>query len=83
MIPLSISFLNPKMLGFLFSTKNSLPGDIRKIKLKKTVKNLIDELRNSKGLRPGSKGCSVHMDYWQHLSLGDLEQNEFLPKSKS
>ena len=23
------------------------------------------------------------MDYWQHLSLGDLEQNEFLPKSKS
>ena len=83
MIPLSISFLNPKMLGFLFSPKNSLPGDIRKIKLKKTVKNLIDELRNSRGLRPGSKGCSVHMDYWQHLSLGDLEQNEFLPKSKS
>ena len=23
------------------------------------------------------------MDYWQYLSLGDLEQNEFLPKSKS
>ena len=40
MIPLSISFLNPKILGFLFSTKNSLPGDIRKIKLQKTVGNL-------------------------------------------
>ena len=33
-----------------------------------------------KGLRPGSKVCSEHMDDWQYLSLGDLEQNEFSTK---
>ena len=36
----------------------------------------------SRGLRPGSKVCSEHMYDWQYLSLGDLEQNEFLPTSK-
>ena len=33
-----------------------------------------------RGLRPGSKVCSEHMNDWQYLSLGDLEQNEFFPK---
>ena len=37
----------------------------------------------SRGLRPGSKVCSEHMNDWQYLSLGDQEQNEFFPKSKS
>ena len=37
----------------------------------------------SRGLRPGSKVCSENMNDWQYLSLGDLEQNEFFPKSKS
>ena len=27
--------------------------------------------------------CSEHMNDWQYLSLGDQEQNEFFPKSKS
>ena len=30
-----------------------------------------------KGLRPGLKVCSEHMNDWQYLSLGDLEQDEF------
>ena len=29
---------------------------------------------------PGSKVCSEHMNDWQYLSPGDLEQNEFSPK---
>jgi len=33
--------------------------------------------------RPDSKVCSEHMIDWQYLSLGDLAQNEFFPKSKS
>ena len=33
-----------------------------------------------KGLRPGPKVCSEHMNDWQYLWLGDLEQNEFSPK---
>ena len=33
-----------------------------------------------KGLRAGPKVCSEHMNDWQYLSLGDLEQNEFSPK---
>ena len=37
----------------------------------------------SRVLRPGSKVCSENMNDWQYLSLGDLEQNEFFPKSKS
>ena len=37
----------------------------------------------SEGLRPGSKACSENMNDWQYLSLGDLEQNAFFPKSKS
>ena len=31
----------------------------------------------SRGLRPGLKVCSEHMNDWQYLSLGDLEQDEF------
>ena len=27
-----------------------------------------------RGLWPGSKVCSEHMNDWQYLSLGDLEQ---------
>ena len=37
----------------------------------------------SRGLRPGSKMCSEQMNNWQYLSIGDLEQNELFPKSKS
>ena len=37
----------------------------------------------SRGLRPGSKVCSEHKNDWQYLSLGDLQQNKFFPKSKS
>ena len=29
LIPLSIAFLNPKMLGFLFSTKNSVTWEVK------------------------------------------------------
>ena len=31
----------------------------------------------SRGLRPGSKVHSEHLNDWQYLSLGDLEQTEF------
>ena len=34
-------------------------------------------------IRPGSKMCFEHMNNWQYLSLGDLEQNELFSKSKS
>ena len=46
-IPLSITFSSPKVLGFLFSTKNSLTLEVKceKINLKKTVGNLLDKLR--------------------------------------
>ena len=37
----------------------------------------------SRGSRLGSKVCSEHMNDWQYLSLGHLEQNEFFPKTKS
>ena len=37
----------------------------------------------SRSLRPGSKECSEHKNDWQYLSLGDLQQNELFPKSKS
>ena len=47
LIPLSIIFSNPKVLGFLFSTKNSLTQEVKceKINFKKTVGNLLDKLR--------------------------------------
>ena len=34
----------------------------------------------SRGLRPGLKVCSEHINDWQYLSLGDLEQDDFFPK---
>ena len=37
----------------------------------------------SRGLIRRSKVCSQHMNDWQYLSLGNLEQKEFFPKSKS
>ena len=37
----------------------------------------------SRGLRPGSKVCSEHMNDWQFLSLGDLELKEIFPESIS
>ena len=37
----------------------------------------------SRGLRPGSKVSSEHMNDWQYLLLGDLEQNEVFSKGKS
>ena len=43
LIPLSITFLNPKILGFLFSMKNGLTWEVNaKIKLQKSVRNLLD-----------------------------------------
>ena len=39
--------------------------------------------RTTRSLRPGSKVCSDYMNDRQCLTLGDLEQNEFFPKSKS
>ena len=33
----------------------------------------------SRGLRPGSKVCSEHMNDWRHLSLRDLVQREIFP----
>ena len=36
-----------------------------------------------KGVIRRSKVCSEHMNDWQYLSLGNLEQKEFFPKSKS
>ena len=38
----------------------------------------VSQYAFSRGLRPGSKVCSE-----RYLSLGDLEENEFFPKSKS
>ena len=38
-------------------------------------KNIPVRFSNSRGLRPGSKVCSEHMNDWQYLSLGDLKQN--------
>ena len=43
LIPLSIAFLNPKILGFLFL--RNLGGKMPKIKLHKIVGNLLDKLR--------------------------------------
>ena len=42
-VHLSITFLNPKILGFLFPTKNSIAWGVNceKIKLQKIVGNLI------------------------------------------
>ena len=38
------------------------------------------DILNSRDLRPGSKVCSEHMNDWQYLSQGDLEQTEFFPQ---
>ena len=43
LIPLSITFLNPKILGFFFPTKNSLTWEVKcenLIKLEKIVEDL-------------------------------------------
>ena len=46
LITLSIPFLNPKILGFRFSHKNSLTWEVSvKIKLQKIVGDLLDKLR--------------------------------------
>ena len=47
LFPLSITFLNPTILGFLFSTKKSpnLGCEMGKIKLQKIVGNLSGKLR--------------------------------------
>ena len=44
---------------------------------------LGDSIVYSRGLRSGSKMCSENINKWQYLSLGNLEQNELFPKSKS
>ena len=36
----------------------------------------------SRGLRAGSIVLSERLNDWRYLSLTDLEQNEFFPKSK-
>ena len=47
LIPLSITFLNPKILGFHFSTKKSLAvGEkCEKLNFKNSLRNLLDKLR--------------------------------------
>ena len=48
MIPLSITFLNPKILDFLLSLYEKQPdlgSEMRKIKLQKIVVNLLEKLR--------------------------------------
>ena len=47
LIPLPITFLNPKILGFLFLRKisYSLGSEMWKIKLQKIVGNLLGKLR--------------------------------------
>ena len=45
LIPLSIIFLNPKVLGFLFSMKNRLTWGVKCGKLNYSVGNLLVELR--------------------------------------
>ena len=46
LILLSITFLNLKILGFPFSTKNSLTWEVKcEIRLQKIVGNLLDKLR--------------------------------------
>ena len=42
-----------------------------------------DRQHVSRGLWPGSKVCSEHMNDWQYLLLGGLKQHEFFPKIKS
>ena len=44
---------------------------------------LGDSIVYSRSLRPGSKMCSDNINKWLYLSLGNLEQNELFPKSKS
>ena len=45
-IPLAITFLHLKILGFLFPTKSSLTwGEMSKTKLQKIAGNLLDKLR--------------------------------------
>ena len=44
---------------------------------------LGDSIVYSRGLRSGSKMCYENINKWQYLSLGNLEQNELFPKSKS
>ena len=49
MIPLSITFLNPKILDFLLSLYEKQPdlaNEMWKIKLYKIVVNLLENLRN-------------------------------------
>ena len=45
-IPLSITVLYPKILGFLFPSKNSLALGVKceKLELQKIIKNLLDKL---------------------------------------
>ena len=43
------------------------------------VQGALPGLRYSSGLKLGSEVCSEQMNDWQHLSLRDLEQNEFFP----
>ena len=47
LIPLSITFLNPKIVGFLFSMEKSLTWEVKwEIKLQqKIVGNVLDKLR--------------------------------------
>ena len=39
--------------------------------------------RKSQEVKAWVKVCSENRNDWQYLSLADLEQNEFFPKSKS
>ena len=69
----------------IFNTEKSYQQTRRNVPSEISVHVCLGDLSTAKFSRgwPGSKVCSEHMNDWQYLSLGDLEQNEFFPKSKS
>ena len=77
-----------KNIASVYSTQRSLTSKLDEMCLSKFpftfafVHVWLSTVKFSKGLRPGSKVCSEHMNDWQYLSLGDLESNKmiFFPK---
>ena len=73
-----------KNIASVYSTQRSLTSKLDEMPTEISVHVCLGVLSTAKftrGLRPGSKVCSEHMNDWQYLSLGDLEQNEFFLKS--
>ena len=82
----SVSKGNKHIAVTIFNTEKSCQQTRRNVPTEISVHvclGVLSTAKFSRGLRPGSKVCSEHMNDWQYLSLGDLEQNEFFPKSKS